>query len=117
MSIYPDLESFQRLAAEHELVPVYRRIASDSITPVLAFFRLQKSLEDGPCSAACLFESVIGGEKVGRYSFLASNPTMNISASGNKVSITTADGIEEVTSDNPLDELRERVQGVRVAHP
>jgi anthranilate synthase component 1 len=116
MSTYPDPKSFQQLAAAHQLVPVYRRIASDSITPVLAFHRLHAALEDGPGTAACLFESVIGGEKVGRYSFLAANPTMNVSAYQNRVTIVVGDKVEQLASDNPLDELRKRVQGVRVAH-
>ncbi len=117
MPSYPDFESFQRIAAGHQLVPVYRRIASDSITPVLAFHRLHESLGDGPCSAACLFESVIGGEKVGRHSFLASNPTMVVSSRGNRVTVVDGSNVEEYTADNPLDELRKRVHAVTVAHP
>ena len=62
---YPDFDRFCRLAQEADLVPVYRRLVSDSLTPVTAFHKL----DAGRC--ACLFESVIGGEKVGRYSFLA----------------------------------------------
>ena len=64
----PDLQQFASLAAEHDFVPVYRRLLSDSLTPVTAF----QLLDDG--GPACLFESVIGGEKVGRYSFLAVGP-------------------------------------------
>ena len=66
MTTLPSFERFSELAANHDLVPVYRRFLSDSLTPVTAF----QLLDDGH-SAACLFESVIGGEKVGRYSFIA----------------------------------------------
>ncbi len=41
------------------LVPVYRRLVCDSLTPVSAFHKI----DSGRC--ACLFESVVGGEKVG----------------------------------------------------
>ena len=68
MTHYPSRETFQKLAEQHDWVPVWRRLVSDALTPVSAFHRL----DDG--GTACLFESVIGGEKVGRYSFLASRP-------------------------------------------
>ena len=53
---YPDFEEFQRLAGEAQLVAVYRRLLSDSLTPVTAFHKI----DSGSC--ACLFESFIGGE-------------------------------------------------------
>ena len=80
MQYYPDLATFSRLASDVQLVPVYRRLIADSLTPVSAFHML----DAGEC--ACLFESVIGGEKVGRYSFLAADPFLQIEARGNHVS-------------------------------
>jgi anthranilate synthase component 1 len=62
----PDFEEFSHLAREADLVPVYRQLLADTLTPVSAYCKLQW----GPCSF--LFESVVGGEKVGRYSFLGS---------------------------------------------
>ena len=62
MSHYPNFETFSRLARDAQLVPVYRRLLGDSLTPVSAFHKIDKG------SSACLCESVIGGEKVGRYS-------------------------------------------------
>ena len=50
------------------MCPSIRRVLSDVLTPVSAFHKI----DDG--GSACLFESVIGGEKVGRYSFLAAEP-------------------------------------------
>jgi len=69
MSHFPDFTTFSTLAATADYVPVYRRVLSDVLTPVSAFHRI----DDG--GSACLFESVIGGEKVGRYSFLAAEPS------------------------------------------
>jgi anthranilate synthase component 1 len=54
---------------------------SDSLSPVQAFARLDQGV------AAGLFESVIGGEKVGRYSFVASDPFLLIQARGTAVTI------------------------------
>ncbi|MCA9267393.1 MAG: anthranilate synthase component I, partial [Planctomycetales bacterium] len=108
----PDFETFRTLAADHDLAPVSRRLIGDPLTPVTAFHRI----DDGGC--ACLFESVVGGEKVGRYSFLASRPSMILSATRNRVTVTTADGQSETfDSDDPLNELRRRVSGVKAAHP
>ena len=81
MQYFPTNEEFQSLAESGKMVPVYRRLLSDSLTPVSAF----QKLDDG--ENACLFESVIGGEKVGRYSFLAVDPFLQIRASGNQVTI------------------------------
>lgn len=83
MTCSPSLERFVDLARDHDLVPVFRRLLSDSHTPVSAF----RQLDDGQASA-CLFESVIGGEKVGRYSFIAVGPRCRMSAFGNELEIS-----------------------------
>ena len=106
----PDLKTFRDLAKRFQVVPVYRRLLSDTLTPVSAFQRLDSG------GSACLFESVIGGEKVGRYSFLAIDPTMRLSARSNNVTVASAQGSETFTSDNPLNELRTRLKSVTAAH-
>ena len=111
MTYLPDFAAFAKLAADHDLVPVYRRLVGDPLTPVTAFHRID---DDGP---ACLFESVIGGEKVGRYSFLASQPSMIVSAKRNEVTISRGGEDETFTADDPIDELRKHVSNVKVAHP
>ena len=72
MPHYPDFATFSKLASTADYVPVYRRVLSDVLTPVSAFHKI----DDG--GSACLFESVIGGEKVGRYSFLAAEPFLTL---------------------------------------
>jgi len=110
MQHFPEIERFRELARDFGLVPVCRRMLSDSLTPVTAFHRI----DDG--KTACLFESVIGGEKVGRYSFLAVEPFLELSARGRKVNIRSASASDEFDSPNPLDELRKRINEVRAAH-
>lgn len=110
MPTFPDPETFQRLAHEYQLVPVYRRLLSDTLTPVSAFRRLDTG------GTGCLFESVIGGEKVGRYSFLAVNPFLELSAKRDQIQIKTPDGqSEEFTSQDPLEEIRRRLHDLRAA--
>ena len=50
MSHLPDFETFSSLASDARLIPVYRRILGDSLTPVLAFHKL----DDG--GSACASE-------------------------------------------------------------
>jgi anthranilate synthase component 1 len=104
---YPDFDKFAKLAGNARLVPVYRRIMADCLTPVSAFHKLDK----GPC--ACLFESVVGGEKVGRYSFLTADPFMQIEARGQRITIVTPQGTDVFESADPLAELKRRVDELR----
>jgi anthranilate synthase component 1 len=108
---YPDFETFANLAADHHLVPVYRRLLSDALTPVSAFHKIDAG------GSACLFESVIGGEKVGRYSFLTSEPFLEISARGNEVVVASAGEEVRRTMPDPLAEVRSRLQSLKAAHP
>jgi anthranilate synthase component I len=106
---YPDFETFSGLAKGVHLVPVYRRLIGDSLTPVSAFHKLDAG------SSACLFESVVGGEKVGRYSFLTAEPFQEIEAWGNRVVVRGAKGSkgEEFESPDPIEELRKRIDALR----
>ncbi|ADG66606.1 anthranilate synthase component I [Planctopirus limnophila DSM 3776] len=86
------------------MVPVYRQLFSDTLTPVSAYSRIRSS------TCSFLFESVVGGEQVGRYSFSGANPFLTISASGESVVIETDPSrTMEVpttyTSQDPLGEL------------
>jgi anthranilate synthase component 1 len=105
----PDRTRFRELAATHRLVPVYRRLFADALTPVSAFARLDAG------ASACLFESVVGGERVGRYSFLAADPFLRLTARGQAVEVTTELGVEAFESDDPLGELERRVADFRPA--
>lgn len=118
MPCHPSYETFATQAADADYVPVYRRIVSDTLTPVTGY----RLLASGAVSS--LFESVIGGEKVGRYSFVASDPYLLIEAFDRRVTITQfdrsgagADEVETIDCENPLELLRERIAAVKVVHP
>src|SRR5881396_4024381 len=81
MRYRPELPGFLELAKHHRLVPVYRQLVGDTLTPVTAFRKIQ----DGDWSF--LFESVIGGERLGRYSFLGSGPFLMFQAWDRRVRI------------------------------
>ena len=98
---FPTFDIFCTLAGTGNLIPVYREIMADMDTPVSAF----KKIDDGHFSF--LLESIEGGEKWGRFSFLGSAPATIIRSKGNMVE-TISNGIAtcQETSD-PLNSVRE----------
>jgi anthranilate synthase component 1 len=82
----PDRAEFLRLAQNHTLVPLYLTLTADLETPVTAFLRLAGDPKDQP--ECFLFESVEGGEKIGRYTFIGVRPYRTIVARGRKLTIT-----------------------------
>jgi anthranilate synthase component 1 len=104
MNAFPSLEDYRTLASEFDFVPVYRRLLSDQLTPVSAF----RLLDDGH-SPACLFESVVGGESIGRYSFIAIGPRSRIYAFRNEVHWQHEGTHTTCTVTDPLDFLREKL--------
>ena len=65
---HPTLEEVKKLAGQGNLVPVYREIQADMETPVSAYLKVARP----PYSF--LLESVEGGERLGRYSFIGTEP-------------------------------------------
>ena len=65
---YPSLEQVKAMAGQGNLVPVYKSINADLETPVSAYLKVAR----GPYSY--LLESVEGGERLGRYSFIGTEP-------------------------------------------
>ena len=106
----PDFDAFQQLSGNADLVPVYRQLVSDTLTPVSAYCRIQQ----GECGF--LFESVVGGERIGRYSFLGSAPFLQIDAFGNRVVTTTPEGSETREVADPLRELEALLSRYRAVH-
>jgi len=77
---------FRKLAGEgYNLIPLYRRIFDDQLTPILAYRCLVK--EDERDAPSFLLESVVGGTQTGRFSFLGSRPYMEVVAKEGKVSV------------------------------
>ena len=79
--VYPDFGRFTDMARQGNLIPVYREILGDLETPVSAY----KKLRGEGCSF--LLESVEGGEKWGRFSFLGLNPSLMFQVQGGKTTI------------------------------
>lgn len=103
---HPGFSQFKRLAKKGNLLPVYKEILADMETPVSAFTKV------GMGKYAYLLESVEGGEKLGRYSFLSSSPALIFESKGKKVTLSLkASVIQQVReTDNPLEDLRKIMQ-------
>ncbi len=109
----PSFEDFAERARSAACVPVYRQLNGDSLTPVSAFERIERS------APSFLFESVVGGEKVGRYSFLGTEPFLRFEARGRDVVVAdprTSTVTARYQSDDPIAELERLVERHRAAH-
>ena len=102
----PNEREFEALAAQgFNLIPVWREIAADLETPVCAFLKVARG------DYAFLLESVRGGEKWGRYTFLGSEPAMVLRGRGGRLDLMRPGRSVEVRSvKNPFEGLRDEVQ-------
>jgi anthranilate synthase component 1 len=106
----PEFSRFCALSAGRTHVPVYRQLVSDSLTPVSAYCCLQ------PAECSFLFESVIGGERIGRYSFLGADPRWIFEAYGNSVAVREGERLDRLTVDDPLAFLQEKLSHHSAPH-
>jgi anthranilate synthase component I len=97
-ALFPALPEFLTLARRHTLIPVCRRLVADLETPVSAFLRL--AANEPECF---LLESVEGGEKLGRYTFMGVKPASKLVARGNQV--TTWQGQRQKTEKGDIFEI------------
>ncbi len=77
---YPDFNEFKEKTKEGNLIPVCKEILADLETPLSAFLKLKGK-------SGFLLESVVGGEKWARYSFIGSNPSVTIEGKGRNLLI------------------------------
>ena len=85
---------YERLSASGGVVPVFREIPADLLTPVSAFLAVSARAE-----RAFLLESVVGGERIARYSFLGRDPVATIEAHVGGVRVRGAEGTRRVSGD------------------
>ncbi len=111
--IYPSRDRFVELAREANLIPVYKEIIADVETPVSAMLKL------GDAPYRYLLESVEGGDKLGRYSFVGNTASIVFRSRGTRVEIGTPSGegfsFESREVDDPIDALRDLMSRYRPA--
>jgi anthranilate synthase component 1 len=99
------------LAQTSDLIPVCLDMMADLETPVSVYARLRA------LGSPFLFESVTGGERIGRYSFCGAAPAMTVTAWEDRTEIIHRDGKKETipTPKDPLTLVKQELSGLRVA--
>src|SRR5919108_3255629 len=98
----PALDEARALAERGNLVPVYRELLADMETPVSVYRKIAR----GPFSF--LLESVEGGERLARYSFIGTEPQLTATLHDHVATIRTSDGeTSESRFDDPLAFVRD----------
>src|SRR3979411_1939503 len=96
VSVSLTLDQVKERARRAPMVPIFRDMLSDALTPVTAFAALAA---DGP---AYLLESVERGEHLGRYSFVATDPMAIVTIAGGRATVQDASGRHELEGLDPL---------------
>src|SRR5436305_3620933 len=107
MSVSLTLDQVKERARRAPMVPIFRDMLSDALTPVTAFAALGK---EGP---AFLLESVEGGEHLGRYSFVAADPMAIISIADGRATVRDGDGERALKGADPWKALESYVEAFR----
>ena len=101
-AIYPSLEQARDLAQQGNLIPVYREVLADMETPVSAYRKIARG------GYSFLLESVEGGERLARYSFIGTEPRLTATLRDNRAVLRPAGGAAtEARFDDPLEFVRD----------
>ncbi len=98
---FPSSEEFERLSQGVTVVPVYREVIADRLTPVLAHATLGKD------AGSYLLESVVGGEKWARYSFVGFAPEVIVRGVSDRFEQVVDGKVEQELGVDPWQRLRE----------
>ncbi len=100
---YPTNSKFKDLSKSGNIIPVYRQLFADTLTPVSAFQKVSDT------DYAFLLESADGGEKIARYSFIGSDPFLGFKSRGTNVEIFNKKEITRFDTTDPISELEKQV--------
>ena len=106
----PSLSEFLKLSRRGNVIPVYQEINADLDTPVSTFLKMREG------DYSFLLESVEGQEKIARYSFLGTDPSLIFKSRGRQIEIIDCRKDKSrrfVTSRTPLDEIKQIMQDFR----
>ena len=96
---HPSKKEFIKLSKKGNLIPVYREIVADMETPVSAYRKIEGN-------SSFLLESVEGGEKIARFSFLGSEPVLSIRSKGRNIEMAENGKTEKFHGD-PISKLKD----------
>ncbi len=107
--VIPDLSGFQDMSRDHNIVPVFREISIDYDTPVSLFDKAARG------DYAFLLESLEGGERWGRYSFIGFRPFLLVKTRGREVEVEDRHGSRKIQVENPIDFLQDLMKQYNMA--
>ena len=108
MKITPKFDEFQVLAKEYDVIAVSTELTADTETPLSAYAKLSKF------KPAFLFESVVGGEQVSRYSFLGFSSSKEISSYSDFTEVNSKEGRNRFpTPNDPLALIEQEINGIK----
>ena len=114
---HPTFTEFRDLAEQGNTIPIYRELLADALTPVWAYQRLARGGGRPAAGDSFLLESVVGGERIARYSFAAAGPEATFRAKGRQFTVRRAGAEPEtIETDDPLGQLQEALRGYRAVH-
>ncbi|MDE0126171.1 MAG: anthranilate synthase component I [Bryobacterales bacterium] len=90
----PDLQTFHGLAEQGNLIPVWKVLTADLETPVSAYLKLAEGAD-----YAFLLESVEGGERIGRYTYVGASPYMIVRALGDGIEVREGGAVRRLDGD------------------
>jgi len=106
----PNLKEFLKLSKKGNVIPVYQEIDADLDTPVSVFLKIKKG------DYSFLLESVEGQEKIARYSFLGTNPSMIFKSRAKNIEIIYPENNKSksfITRGTPIDEIKKIMRDFR----
>ena len=105
---------FKSLATQgYNRIPLIAEAFADLETPLTLYLKLAQTQRAG--KNTFLLESVVGGERFGRYSFIGLPASTLMRSSGNKIEVVTNDEVIETVEGNPLDFIAEFQARYKVA--
>ena len=109
MKITPNLNEFKKLSDQYDLIAVRTELTADTETPLSAYLKLSKN------KPAFLFESVVGGEQVSRFSFLGFSASKQFICNHDFTDIIgTSDNTNKIqTPEDPLKLIEDEIEGIK----
>ncbi|MFC4302843.1 anthranilate synthase component I [Cohnella boryungensis] len=102
-----ELQGVIAMAGRYNVIPVVRKLLADTETPIRVFQHLSRD------KRAFLLESVEGGVKWARYSFIGTDPFLVLKLKHNRLTLEQKGKIESLKTTEPLQMLREKLRSYR----
>jgi len=106
--IYPARQEFIKLSKRLNVIPVYKEILADTMTPVSAFQKIGTGY-------SYLLESVEGREKIARFSFIGAEPSIVLKIKANSIEIDRRGKVKRYLTEDPLKEIEKIMSNFKAA--